>query len=865
MNARKTCFLLSLLLVIMAGCTPPYKNSALSPDERADDLVKRLTLEEKVLLMQDASAAIARLGIKEYNWWNEALHGVGRSGLATVYPQPIGMAASFDQEALFHLFESVSDEARAKNAFYASQGSYERYQGLTMWTPTVNLLRDPRWGRGIETYGEDPYLTARMGVMVVKGLQGPEGQPYDKLHACAKHFAVHSGPEWNRHSFNAENINPRELYETYLPAFKALVMEGKVKQVMCAYNRFEGDPCCGSDQLLMHILRDEWGYEGVIVADCGAIADFYNDYGHKTHEGAAEASAAAVLTGTDLDCGTSYKALLESVKQGLIAESDIDVSLRRLLRARFALGEMDDPSKVSWTEIPFSVVASAKHDSLALDMARRSMTLLQNNNDFLPLKRGGLTIAVMGPNANDSVMQWGNYNGTPRRTVTILEGLQAALGPDDRLIYEQGTSWVERTVIRSVFNQCQSPEGAGFSGRYWNNTTQEGAPVAKVQIKTPFRFSAGGATVFAPGVNLTGFSARYTSVLTPVKPGEVVFDFNCSGIVKLKVDGEEVASFTNRHGNRKVAHTMAVEAGRAYQLEIAYETLRNEAQLNFDLGFKDEMDIRQSVERVKDADLVIFVGGISPSLEGEEMGVDLPGFRGGDRTDIELPAVQRELISALHRAGKKIVMVNCSGSPVALVPETRMCEAILQAWYPGQEGGTAVAEVLFGDYNPAGRLPVTFYSGLSQLPDFEDYRMQGRTYRYMTQAPLFPFGYGLSYTTFQYGRPVLEKERTAAGQSVQLTVPVTNSGSRDGEEVVQLYLRKVGDAAGPVKTLRSFRRLSIAAGATAEVTFELGAQELEWWNETTQRVAVTAGNYEILVGGSSREQDLQALSLTISQ
>jgi len=526
---------------------------------------------------------------------------------------------------------------------------------------------------------------------------------------------------------------------------------------------------------------------------------------------------------------------------------------------------MDDPGKVSWTQIPYSVVASVRHDSLALDIARKSMTLLMNKDSCLPLKRGGQTIAVMGPNANDSVMQWGNYNGTPRRTVTILQGIEAAMGPDDRLIYEQGSSWVERTVIRSVFNQCQSPEGPGFSGRYWNNIRQEGAPAATVQISTPFHFSAGGATVFAPGVNLTGFSAAYTSVLTPEKTGEVVFDFNATGIVKLKVDGKEVASFTNRHGTRKVSHTMAVEAGRGYQLEISYEPLRNEAQLHFDLGFKDEVDIRQSVEKVKDADVVIFVGGISPSLEGEEMGVELPGFRGGDRTDIELPAVQRELITALHRAGKKIVMVNCSGSPVALVPEAERCEAILQAWYPGQEGGTAVAEVLFGDYNPAGRLPVTFYRDLSQLPDFEDYSMQGRTYRYLQQEPLFPFGHGLSYTSFQYGKPMLDKERVAAGQSVKLTVPVTNSGRRDGDEVVQLYLRKVGDAAGPLKTLRSFQRLFIPAGETAEVTFELGEKELEWWDESIQSVGSCPGEYEIMVGGSSRENDQQAVTLTISQ
>ena len=405
MMKEKLFYLLPLLALASCG-EPSYKDASLSPERRAELLVKELTLEEKAHLMMDGSRSVERLGIKPYNWWNEALHGVARAGLATVFPQPIGMAASFNPEMVYEVFNAVSDEARAKNTYYASQDSRERYQGLTMWTPTVNIYRDPRWGRGIETYGEDPYLTSRMGVMVVKGLQGPADGKYDKLHACAKHFAVHSGPEWNRHSFNAENIKPRDLYETYLPPFEALVKEGKVEEVMCAYNRFEGDPCCGSDRLLMQILRGEWGFDGIVVSDCGAIADFYNDRGHHTHPDAESASAAAVISGTDLECGSSYKALIESVKKGLISEETVDTSVKRLMKARFALGEMDEPEKVSWTKIPFSVVASAAHDSLALNMARESMTLLMNKDNFLPLKRGGLTVAVMGPNANDSVMQW---------------------------------------------------------------------------------------------------------------------------------------------------------------------------------------------------------------------------------------------------------------------------------------------------------------------------------------------------------------------------------------------------------------------------------------------------------------------------
>lgn len=861
MKRKLICWLPLLLLI---GCSQPtYRTTSLTPDKRAELLLKELTLEEKVALMMDTSQPVERLGIKPYNWWNEALHGVARAGLATVFPQPIGMAASFSPQTVYEVFNAVSDEARAKNTYYASQGSYERYQGLTMWTPTVNIYRDPRWGRGIETYGEDPYLTSRMGVMVVKGLQGTNDGRYDKLHACAKHFAVHSGPEWNRHSFNVENLSTRDLYETYLPPFEALVKEAGVKEVMCAYNSFEGEPCCGSNRLLMQILRNDWGFNGIVLSDCGAIADFYNEYGHKAYSDAESASAAAVLNGTDLECGSSYEALVKAAQEGKIDEKDIDKAVLRLLEARFALGEMDAPEDVSWTKIPFSVVASAAHDSLALDMARKSMTLLQNKDNILPLKRGGLTVAVMGPNANDSVMQWGNYNGMPSHTVTILDGIRNALGADDELIYEQGCSWVERTLIQSVFNQCKSVDGQGFTARYWNNVKHEGTPVTTTQVTTPFRFCTSGATVFAQGVNLTDFSATYNSVLTPLQSGEVVFEIYTYGSGCLRINGEEVKRFRNTHGGRSLDYTLQVKAGVPYDIELDFEYFRSDAQLNFDIGFKQKVNIDASVACVKDADVVVFAGGISPLLEGEEMGVNLPGFRGGDRTDIELPAVQRELIHALHRAGKKIILVNCSGSPIALEPETKNCEAILQAWYPGQAGGTAVADVLFGDYNPGGRLPVTFYRNMSQLPDFEDYNMTGRTYRYMTQQPLFPFGYGLSYTTFEYGNLSLAKEQIKLGEPLKLTVNVTNNGQRDGEEVVQVYLKKQDDAEGPGKTLRAFKRVRIPAGKSVEVAFDLNGKELEWWDAQSNTMRVCAGRYDVMVGKSSQDRDLQRRSFVI--
>lgn len=705
---------------LMSACQQklPYQDASLSPEERAADLVQRLTLEEKVSLMQNNSSAVPRLGIKPYEWWNEALHGVARNGLATVFPQAIGMGAAFNDSLLHVVFTAVSDEARAKNHMARRDSSYKRYEGLTFWTPNINIFRDPRWGRGQETYGEDPYLTGQLGMAVVRGLQGPEDSQYDKAHACAKHYAVHSGPEWNRHSFNAENIDPRDLWETYLPAFKDLVQKADVKEVMCAYNRFEGSPCCNSDRLLMQILRDEWGYEGLVVSDCGAINDFYVEGRHETHEDEADASSAAVLSGTDLECGSVYKSLADAVRQGKIKESDLDRSVSHLLKARFELGEMDETTP--WDAIPDSVVNCHAHQALALRMAHESMTLLQNKNNLLPLK-AGMTVALVGPNANDSVMQWGNYNGFPGHTVTLLEALRKRL-PEEQLIYVPGALYAE-----------------GFVPKHKKDEMEQ------------------------------------------MKP----------------------------------------------------------------------LDAASLLKQVGRADVVVFAGGISPLLEGEEMKVNVQGFKGGDRTDIELPAIQRQLLRALKAAGKKVVFVNFSGSAVGLEPETQTCDAILQAWYPGEAGGTAVADVLYGDYNPAGRLPVTFYKNVGQLPDFQDYSMKGRTYRYFEGTPLFPFGHGLSYTTFAYGK--------AEVKDGCLLVPVINTGCMDGDEVVQLYLNRPDDANGPRKTLRAFKRVHIPAGATRTVSLPLTEETFNWWDTATNTVHPLKGSYKLLYGGSSDSRALQTM------
>jgi len=839
----------------------PYKNPDLSPEERAQDLLGRLTLKEKVTLMQNESFAIERLGIRHYDWWNEALHGVARAGLATVFPITMGMASTFDDKAIEEVFTAVSDEARAK---YHDAHRHNRFgvrcEGLTFWTPNVNIFRDPRWGRGQETYGEDPYLTSRMGVAVVRGLQGPEDAKYDKLHACAKHYAVHSGPEAKRHSFDAKDISPRDLWETYLPAFKDLVQEANVKEVMCAYNRYEGDPCCGSNRLLTQILRDEWGYQHLVVSDCGAISDFFYSDRHATHKNAADASAAAVLSGTDLECGDEYAHLEEAVKQGLISEDRIDTSLYRLLKARFELGEMDDDELVPWSQISIDTVDCEMHRQMALDITRRSMVLLHNNG-VLPLAKTGTRIAVMGPNAVDSVMQWGNYKGTPAHTVTILEGIRDKIG---NVPYEKGCELLTNQVFDSYFNEVSNNGQPGFTGTYWNNMELKGEVAAIQQVTTPFNFSNGGNTVYAPGVGLYNFTASYEGTFRPKTSDDYTLVIEGDDGYRVYVNGEEVINYWGEHASARREYTLKAVAGKEYPIKIEYMQAGAEALLRFDIGVYRQISPEEVVNRVKDVDIVIFAGGISPDLEGEDKYfVNCPGFSGGDRTTIELPEVQRNILKALKKAGKKVILVNCSGSAIALVPETESCDAILQAWYPGQAGGTAVADVLFGDYNPGGKLPVTFYKNTEQLPDFEDYSMKGRTYRYMTETPLFPFGYGLSYTTFDISKGQLSKKVISTDQHVTFKVNLKNTGKYDGTEVVQVYVRKVGDKEGPVKALRAFKSVSLKAGKATTVVFELSPRTFEFFDPETNTMCIMPGDYEIMYGNSSETLPENKLNITL--
>ena len=831
----------AILIGIGAGTHPAmaqkYKDTSLSNKERAELLLKELTLDEKISLMMDDSPAIERLGIKRYNWWNEALHGIGRAGYATVFPQAIGMAATFDDGLLYDVFSCISDEARAKFNTLGDQ-DVTRYKGLTFWTPNVNIFRDPRWGRGQETYGEDPHLSSMMGKAAVEGLQGPADSKHIKTIACAKHYAVHSGPEWNRHSFDARDIDPRDLWETYLPAFKTLV-DANVGQVMCAYNRVEGEPCCSNKRLLHDILRNKWGYDKIVVSDCWAIRDFFRPNAHATHPSAVEASADAVISGTDLECGSAYQSLREAYDLGIIKEENIDTSLLRLLEARLSLGELFDDKDDEWAGLGADDICSPAHKQLALETARNSMTLLKNNG-ILPL-RPDTKIVVMGPNAADTVMQWGNYNGFPTRTISVLEGIRA-IQPDAR--YLKGCDHVKNNNIRSTFDLLESNGKKGVTANYWNNTEREGEPVASETISFPINKNNGGATVFAPGVELDNFSALYETDFIPDETGEYIINMTASRALKsLNINGERVAKSYGSNPTNDYAYAFEAEKGKTYHIEIEYSHKTGPAVLKFDIGRNVNYDTE-----CNDDETVIFVGGISAALEGEEMPVTVEGFKGGDRTSIELPRVQRELVRKLKSEGKKVVFVNCSGSAMGLAPEDSICDAILQAWYPGEAGGQAVAETLFGINNPAGRLPVTFYKDDSQLPDFEDYDMAGRTYRYMTEMPLYAFGHGLSYTDFTYSTPSAKSVK--AGEPITVSVNVANTGDRDGDEVVQVYVKNKKDKELN-KTLRAFKRIHLKKGENRTVEIPMAADALAFYNTESGEMEVTPGEYEISIGGAS--------------
>ena len=857
----------------------PFQNPKLSYEERVENLISLLTPEEKVGLMMNKSASVDRLGIPSYNWWSEACHGVRQSDY-TVYPQPIGMAAAFNAPLFYDVFSTVSDEARANwnrsdhNVFNVPMGViyYPGNPELTFWCPNVNIFRDPRWGRGQETCGEDPYMNAVLGVQTVLGMQGNDSH-YLKTHACAKHYAVHSGPEPLRHSMNVEPTN-RDLWETYLPAFKALVKKAHVREVMCAYQRFEGKPCCTSDRLLIDILRNKWGYDGLVVTDCDAINNFYSKGQHETHKDPLSASVDAVLNGTDLECGKVFMCLTEGLKKGYIKEADLDQHLRKTLYGRFELGMFDPAEMLPWANLGPEVISSEKNNELATQAARESMVLLENKVrsplsgeavsaggakvPVLPLSKNIKTLAVLGPNADDAAMLNGNYGGTPTKahTHSLLEGIKAAV-PNTRVIYHKACELNDE--YNTIHHLQDFNDGKGVLVEFWNNRRLEGEPVKKDYYKE-MAFTTFGAWGFAEGVNNDSLSVRVSGTYKSTFTGEMKYSLTSDNGYVLKVNNEVVETaepYLPQGGyfHRSMEYkSFPVKAGETYEVVIEYRRGNGQfAMLRGDICERILVDFTPLAEEVKNADAIIIIGGISAQMEGE----------GGDKADIELPKVQQRLLRAMHATGRPVIFVNCSGSAIAFGSVEGQYDALLQAWYAGQGGSKALADVLFGDYNPGGKLPVTFYRSTNDLPDFLDYSMKNRTYRYFTGQPQYAFGYGLSYTTFAVGKAKLSARSMKKGGTVKIMVPVTNTGKREGTETIQIYVKALEDAEAPIKALKGFQKLSLKPGETATATISLDDEAFEYYNEAVDELSVKPGRYQILYGTSSLDKDLQSLDFVV--
>ena len=853
---------------VWAQAKYPFLDTKLSNKERVENLLSLLTPEEKVGLMMNKSVSIDRLGIPSYNWWSEACHGV-RQGGYTVYPQPIGMAAAFNAQLFYDVFSQVSDEARANwnrtnhndpKLFNVPMGVvyYPGNPELTFWCPNVNIFRDPRWGRGQETCGEDPYLNAVLGVQTVLGMQGNDDK-YFKTHACAKHYAVHSGPEPLRHSMNVEPTN-RDLWETYLPAFKALVKKGNVREVMCAYQRFEGKPCCTSDRLLIDILRNKWGYDAIVLTDCDAINNFYNKGQHETHKGPLSASVDAVLNGTDLECGKVFMSLVEALHKGIIKEDVLDEHLRKTLMGRFELGMFDPAEMLPWANLGPEVISSEKNDAMATQAARESMVLLENKGNVLPLSKSIKTLAVLGPNADDVNMLNGNYGGTPTEAHqhSLLSGIKAAV-PGAKIIYNKACELNDEYA--TIHHLQDFNDGKGVKVEFWNNRELEGEP-AKTEYFNELNFSTFGAWGFAQGVSRDSLSVRVSGKYTANFTGEMKYTLTTDNGYVLKVNGEvvEEAQAGGRRGfgfgfGRKPEYkSFPVEAGKTYDVVIEYKHGNGQfAMLRGDICERNLVDFTNLANEVKDADAIVIIGGISAQMEGE----------GGDKQDIELPKVQQMLVKAMHKTGKPVIFVNCSGSAIAFGSVEGEYDALLQAWYAGQGGAKALAEVLFGDYNPNGKLPVTFYRSNNDLPDFLDYSMKNRTYRYFTGVPQYAFGYGLSYTTFSLGDAKISAKQMKKNGKVTLTIPVTNTGSREGAETVQVYVKALDDAGAPIKALKGFQKLNLKAGETKKATITLDGEAFEYYDEMIDELATKAGRYQILYGTSSMDKDLKAIDFVV--
>jgi beta-glucosidase len=805
-----------------------------------------MSLDEKVSQLLYNAPAIARLGIPEYNWWNEALHGVARAGNATVFPQAIGLAATWDTSLMRRVATAISDEARAKHHDALRKGRHGIYEGLTFWSPNINLFRDPRWGRGMETFGEDPFLTGRMAVEFIRGMQGDDPL-YLKTVATPKHFAVHSGPEPDRHSFNAV-VSERDLRDTYLPQFRVAVVEGHAQSVMCAYNRFRGSPCCGSSELLQKILRGEWGFDGYVVSDCWAIMDFYTF--HKVVASAPEAAAMALKAGTDLNCGVTYDSLGVAVRNGLVGEDLVDRAVKRLMRARFRLGMFDPPDRVPYSKIPITVVDSREHRLLALEAARRSIVLLKNDAHLLPLKKEIRTIAVVGPNADDRELLLGNYNGIPSRSTTPLEGIRTKVGKSATVLFSRGCEVAQGVpafaTIPSKALTTPGKAGGGLRGEYFDNNRFSGAPVlSRSDSAVDFCWWDRPAS---EKISVDTFSVRWTGFLTPGVSGNFALGVNSFGECRLYIDDSLFVESRSEHDVATKWKYISLIAGKPLKIRLEYRHLRADAIVRLVWSPPDEHLLDDALEIARGADVVVACLGLSPRLEGEEMEIKIPGFSGGDRTDMALPDVQEKLLQSLASLGKPVVLVLLNGSAVAINWASAHIPAIIEAWYPGEESGAAIADVLFGDYNPSGRLPVTFYKSTDQLPPFSDYRMAGRTYRYFSGEPLYRFGFGMSYTSFAYGKITLP-QTAAVGETIHVSAEIENTGDREGEEVVQLYIARAKVSADvPLRALQGFQRVVLHPGEKKRVTFLLPPGAFSRIDDTGAR-SVEGGSFQIYIGG----------------
>ena len=868
----KKILLILSSLVLLASCGPkqtyeyPFQNPDLSIDARIDNLMSLLTLQDKVGLMMNKNVSIDRLGIPSYNWWSEACHGVRQDGY-TVYPQPIGMAAAFNPQQIYDVFSQVSDEARANwnrsahDIFNVPMGVtyYPGNPELSFWCPNINIFRDPRWGRGQETCGEDPYLTGVLGLQTVLGMQGND-KHYYKTHACAKHYAVHSGPEPLRHSYDAR-VSQRDLWETYLPAFKKLVVEGDVREVMSAYNRYEGVPCSSNDRLLNDILRGKWGFDAIVVTDCDAINNYYTPGQHMTQPDALSAAVEVALKGADLECGKVMIALIEGLQEGLVKEEDLDVHLRRILRGRFELGMFDPADRLPWANLGEDVISSEEHDALATQAARESMVLLKNEGGILPLSKDVKRLLVVGPNADDVELLNGNYGGTPtdNHKHSLLEGIKNAL-PEANVLYSKGCTLADD--YNTIYHLPEFNDGQGVFVEFWDNSEMKGQPKTSGYYKE-LNFSTFGAYGFAEGIPTDKISVRIKGRFVPTFNGPMSYTVSSDNGYILKVNGRVVENAKPAMGGMGFGFgrrggasykTFDVKAGKPIDIEIEYRRGAGPfAMLRADFVERKYADFAEEKALAANADAIIIIGGISAQMEGE----------GGDKADIELPGVQQRLLRAMRETGKPVVFVNCSGSAMGFASVEGQYDALLQAWYAGQGGAKALADVLFGDFNPSGKLPVTFYASTADLPDFLDYSMENRTYRYFRGEPLYAFGYGLSYTTYSYGQGKLNKSSMKKNGKVTVTFPVTNTGSVAGSEIAQVYVQALDNPDAPIKSLQGFDKVQLAPGATKKVSVTLDGEAFSFYDEAVDGLSVRPGKYRILYGSSSREQDLQALDFQV--